>query len=127
MLVAIDGTSGSGKSTIAKLLARKLDFFILNTGLLYRMIAKYCIEHSVNIEVENEVSSIMKYINYPKADEDLHLEAISKVVPLIAKFEKVRSQVRTWQNNIVKDNNYIVEGRDIGSVVFPNADFKFFY
>ena len=126
MLVAIDGTSGSGESTIAKLVAARLDFSLLNTGLLYRMIAKYCIDYKINTENEIDVIKIANVIAYNTIHENLHTEIISEVVPIIVKHEKVRSIVRNWQKEIEKDKKYIVEGRDIGSVVFPNANIKFF-
>jgi cytidylate kinase len=127
MIVAIDGTSGSGKSTIAKQLAIKTGFELLNTGLIYRKITKICIDSNILPENIEGVLNQIKTISFEDIqNQNLHTEIISKNVPFYAKIEEVRKEVRKIQRNYSRDKNIIVEGRDIGSVVFPDAEIKLF-
>lgn len=127
MIIAIDGTSGSGKSTVAKLLAENLSFELLNTGLIYRKITKECLDKSITAENTVEMLKLIDLISFNEIEkQNLHTEEISKNVPEYAKNESVRKIVRTIQRNYAEGKNIIVEGRDIGSVVFPNAEIKLF-
>ena len=127
MIIAIDGTSGSGKSTVAKLLSEKTGFELVNTGLIYRKITKYCLERNINYKEINEINKILNQISFTNIkDEMLHSEEISKHVPLFARYETVREFVRKIQRSFADGKNIIVEGRDIGTIVFPNADRKIY-
>ena len=146
MIIAIDGTASSGKSTLAKRLARKLKFVYCNTGAIYRAITIKAVRKFGDDGYEKySEDEIANYINDIKIDEgfnesgeffirldgeDVSVEVnapkISQLVPYYAKLPKLREISRRIQVHIATTNNSVVEGRDIGTVVFPNAEVKFF-
>ena len=127
MIIAIDGTSGSGKSTVAKLLSEKTGFELLNTGLIYRKITKYCLNRNISYKEIDKINNILNQICFTNINNEmLHLEEISEYVPLYARYETVREFVRKIQRSFAEGKNIIVEGRDIGTIVFPNADRKIY-
>jgi len=127
MIVAIDGTSGSGKSTIAKLLSEILSFELLNTGLIYRKITKECLDRNIQVSNKKEILDLIQVLSFENIkNENLHTENISKMVPYYAREEEIRIFVRKIQREIAFSKNIIVEGRDISSVVFPDAEIKLF-
>lgn len=87
MIISIDGTSGSGKSTIAERLKNEIGFSLINTGLLYRLIAKDCIDKEIDILFEQNVVDVVNSIDYKILPSELHKEEISRIVPIIAKYE----------------------------------------
>jgi len=142
MIIAIDGTSSSGKSTLSKALAKNIKFAHLNTGSIYRAISLLVLKQNIplsstqqiincakkaNIKVVFEHGESEVYINGIKETKSLRSPEVSNVVAEIAKIEGVRKCTRIIQNNVANaSDNLIVEGRDIGSVVFPNAEIKIF-
>ena len=137
-IITLDGPSGAGKSTIAKLLAKKLSFKYLDTGAMYRAVTLYMIKHHVDINNNSEVISVLNNlsINFDNAgriyldDEDV-TEAIRsmEVVNLVSKVSSisiVRQNMVSLQRKIAEGGNYVVDGRDIGSVVFPDSKYKFY-
>lgn len=137
LIVAIDGPAGSGKSTIAKLLADKYKFTYIDTGAMYRMITFYFLEKKVNIndndEIEKALASISldmkdgKFIlNSKDISKEIREPEVSNNVSKIASLKKVRENLVDLQRKISKDKNVILDGRDIGTVVFPNAQLKIF-
>jgi len=127
MIIAIDGTSGSGKSTAARLLAKELNIELLNTGSLYRSITLECLNLGIDLNDEEKVIGIVKKFNFSDIDlENLYTENISSNVPIVASIPKVREFVRKYQYTTSLKTDIIVEGRDIGTIVFPQAEFKFF-
>lgn len=146
MIIAMDGTASSGKSTLAKRLAKKLGFVYCNTGAIYRAITikadRTFGEKGYEKYSEDEIYNIVKEVDiqegYTKEGEffvsldgeDVTAEAnsayISSIVPHYAKIPKLREIARVIQHQIATTNNSVVEGRDIGTVVFPNAEVKFF-
>lgn len=142
MIIAIDGTSGSGKSTIAKKLAKNLEFGFFSAGALYRAITykildlhiseneddkiKYVIENT-NIVYKFNGSDNEMYVDGINITEKLHTEEVSNFVSKISCKLYVREYVRKLQRETPNYNeNIVMEGRDIGSVIFPNADLKIF-
>ena len=140
MIIAIDGTSGSGKSTLAKMLAKKLNFGYFSAGALYRTITykalnlhikpdeddklQYMIEHTDIVYTYDGVRNVMLLDGIDVADF-LHNEEISSQVAKYACKPYIREFVRKLQRDTQNHNeNIVMEGRDIGSVIFPNADFK---
>ena len=143
MIITFDGTSASGKSSIAKTLAQQTNMCFISTGLLYRAITKKFLNlgispnddekikfvlETTNIEyIQNKENNIIKVDGLIQNPKELKSPEVSNATPLYASKEFVRAYIRTIQNMIAKQNkNIIMEGRDIGSVVFPNADFKFY-
>lgn len=141
MQIAIDGPAGAGKSTIAKKLAKKLDCIYLDTGSLYRAIAFYFYANQLDYRDENCVSQHMTYINidvkwFDKkqrvylnnicVDNYLRNNDISMVSSCISKYLCVREYLLKKQRDIACNINIVMDGRDIGTVILPDADFKFF-
>ncbi|KLI31584.1 (d)CMP kinase [Brachyspira hyodysenteriae] len=137
-IITLDGPSGAGKSTIAKLLAKKLSFKYLDTGAMYRAVTLYMIKHNIDINNNSEVISALNNlnINFDNAgriylDNEDVTEAIRsmEVVNLVSKVSSisiVRQNMVSLQRKIAEGGNYVVDGRDIGSVVFPNSKYKFY-
>lgn len=139
--IAIDGPVGSGKSTLAKMLAKKLEFHFLDTGALYRGVACYIKyknidkidEQSIN-KIVNELTIKIKFINNIQHviinnldfTAQLREEDISMLSSQISNYKSVRDKVLLLQREFAKENNCILEGRDIGTVILPNADVKFY-
>jgi len=137
MVIAIDGPAGSGKSTIAKLLAEKLDFTYINSGNLYRAITLGCLRQKIDISDSEKVIEFAKNINisYVKTDvfldgenvtELLHTDEIDKHSSPLSAIVPVRHIVNDLVRSLSKGHNIVVEGRDMTTVVFPNAEHRFY-
>ena len=138
--IAIDGPSGSGKSTISKLLSKKLGFINLDTGALYRALAYYLFKNNINYNCENfdeilknvDIKVIHKdfvqhtYLNGEDVSDYIRSPEISLIASKISSFPEVREYFLNFQRNFAECNNVIMDGRDIGTVVLPNADLKIF-
>ena len=140
--VAIDGPAGAGKSTIAKALARELGFQYVDTGAIYRTlgyffdligigpkdidgITKYIDECVIEIEWDEDGSQHM-FLNEIDVSEDIRTPEISKIASAVSAHALVRDALLDMQRSVAKTHNVIMDGRDIGSVVLPKADVKFF-
>ena len=143
MIIAIDGTTSSGKSSITKELAKQTKICHINTGLIYRAITKKCLNLNISQNDDDNIKFLLETTNleysYDKekitikidgliqCHKDLTSPEVSNLTPEIAQKDFVREYVRNIQKQLAKINpSVIVEGRDIGSVVFPNADYKFY-
>ncbi len=139
--VALDGPSGAGKSTIAKAVAKKLEYVYVDTGALYRTIAYYVISNGFDAKDENAVVSCLdkinvklKYIsgaqhvmlNGEDVSDKIRTPEISMGASAVSAIPKVREFLFDLQQDIAKHNNIIMDGRDIGTVVLPNAQVKIF-
>ena len=132
--IAIDGTAASGKGTLAKKLAEKYGFVHLDTGLLYRKVANELIIKKKNTEKNLAKYSfeIAKDLNFTELKkEDLRSEKTAKLASRIATYPKLRVILNSKQKEFVNNNKTkfpgcILDGRDIGTKILPNADFKFF-
>lgn len=142
MIIAIDGPAGSGKSSVAKLLAEQLDLPFLNSGLLFRSLAWTCLELGVdvsngkacadvvakiNLEVPDHEQVIVSYdtIKDRKLSSELRSKAVDEAVHSIAGLPDVRREVLALKRKIAKEQGGVIEGRTIGTYDFPDADFKF--
>lgn len=142
MIVTIDGTASSGKSTIAKRLAQKLGFVYCNTGAIYRAMTILILENfNEDYFNEDDFYNLVKdmsvvegfkngeffiTLNGKDVSSEINQHHISQAVVRYAKLPKLREVVRKIQRQIATSNDSVVEGRDIGTVVFPNAEVKFF-
>ena len=126
-VIAIDGTAGSGKGTLAKKLAKKLKFDHLDTGLLYRIYSYETIQTEEKNVSEKNIAKLLK-----KKDEIniLRTEEISKIASLISQKPQVRKLLVNFQRNFAdnppKAKGSVIDGRDIGTIIVPNAEVKFF-
>ena len=131
LIIACDGESASGKSTAAKLISKKYDLLLINSGLLYRYGSKLSIEHKPR-NIVSFLEKKFKSISYKKiAKQSLHSEKISNHVAVLAKNRKIRQIVNKFQRKIIKNNKRIcVEGRDIASKILsrkPKYDLAFYF
>ncbi len=139
--VALDGPSGAGKSTIAKAVAKKLEYVYVDTGALYRTIAYYVISNGFDAKDENAVVSCLDKINVKleyisgaqhvmlngeDVSDKIRTPEISMGASAVSAIPKVREFLFDLQQDIAKHNNIIMDGRDIGTVVLPNAQVKIF-
>ena len=140
-LIAIDGVAASGKSTTAKKLAGELGYHYLDTGAMYRAVALNLIDNgigkddnyavissleTVDIKVECKHDQMNIYLGDEEVSEKIRANEVSKLTSQISAIPEVRRMMVELQRALVKSNDFIVEGRDIGTVVFPDADMKFF-
>lgn len=143
MIIAIDGVSGSGKTTIAREVAKKLGYGFFSTGLYYRAITYRAMQLDVKESDEIVINALLArtdikistdkqgqnvcYLNDVDVTKQLNSEEISKNVPKYASQLYIRKYVQKLQHDTAKFNkNLVMEGRDIGSVIFPDADLKIF-
>lgn len=143
MIITLDGPSGSGKSTLAQKVACHLNYYYVNTGFLYRAIAyallhtyKYTHHEDVSVEHLEEIERNIVYhyidckagITYKNTDITSVLKnpEVTTVSSLIAQQQMVRDVVFVLQKKIAQQHNIVIEGRDIGSHVFPDAQYKFY-
>ena len=139
--IAIDGPGGAGKSTIAKALAKKLGFIYVDTGALYRAIGLYMIKKGVDlknadaiVEKLDEVKVELKYVNDEQrvllcgddVSEDIRKPEVSMAASDVSAIPAVRDFLLGLQRKMASENNVIMDGRDIGTVVLPNAQIKLF-
>lgn len=137
MIIAIDGPAGSGKSTIAKLIAKDLDLVYLDTGAMYRIFTlktlKENVEHT-NLKKINELLETLDididkdkfYLDKKDVSSEIRTTEVANNVSNIAALKEVREKMVSLQREFSKSKNVIVDGRDIGTVVFPNANVKIF-
>lgn len=135
--IAIDGPAGSGKSTIAKIIAKKLNITYLDTGSMYRAFTYYALENNVKSDDKSGIDKLLNsidlvldkgnvFVNDKDVTKEIRYENIDKSVSKYAAIKEVREKMVNIQRDISKGKSVIMDGRDIGSVVLPNADFKFY-
>ena len=132
IIITIDGPAASGKGRIAKYIAKKYNLTHIDSGLLYRKIAKLLIDNKINLKNINHIKKLLnKNNNFTlRNNRDLRNEHIGKVSSIIAKMNFVRKHVNKQQILYTKQKTektgFVIDGRDIGSVVFKNADLKLY-
>ena len=140
MIIAIDGPAGSGKSTTAKIAAEKLGFIHINTGAMYRGIALKCIQGKINPTDMYEIDNILSGTKLKFCGEDganlfmdgvnisseITTAEVTESVSRISAIPRVREKLVEYQREMADGIDVVLEGRDIGTVVFPDADHKFF-
>lgn len=141
IVIAIDGTSASGKSTNARIIARKLNFAYVDTGAMYRTLAWYCLQHRIDIHDEKAVAGALRtwkavlkciegnvqlHVGGYHPEKEIRTRETSAAVPHVAAVPKVRDWMKKKQRECLKFGSLVMEGRDIGTNVFPETDFKFY-
>src|SRR5439155_27097735 len=141
VVIAIDGTSASGKSTNARLVAQALGYVYVDTGAMYRTLAWHCLEKGVDVHDPKAVSGLLRKWKsklecvdgsvrltvdgyYP--EQEIRSADVSAAVSHVAAIPKVRKWMKKTQRECIKFGNLVMEGRDIGTNVFPETDFKYF-
>lgn len=141
-VITIDGLAASGKSTIAKHLADKLGYVFLSSGMLYRAVGLLALENSIDFEDVNLLVNKIKeskidlkidesgeaqlFLNNKNVTEKVRAPEVSEAASSTAKHEPVRAALLDSQRGAYTGSNIVVEGRDMGTVVFPDANLKFF-
>jgi len=139
--VAIDGPAGSGKSTVARMLAKRLAFTHIDTGALYRGVALLALRNKVSLDDESAVVAAaskckmefhqlpdgnLLHIDGENVNKEIRTEQVSQASSKVSAFPRVRALLLGLQRELGKDGGIVLEGRDIGTVVFPDAEVKIF-
>lgn len=139
-VIAIDGGAATGKSSLCKAISKALNIAYLDTGSLYRAMTLYYIMNNIEINDENVIANLenitisvdnvnsenVVYLNGEDVTKRLHENIVSNTVASVAKIPEVRKKVLNLQRSSAEEKSIVVDGRDIGTVVFPNADVKLF-
>ncbi len=141
MIVAIDGPAATGKSTSAKKVSRELGFTHLDTGAMYRCVTLSVLRNQITLDNENALSQLLNeldirleklddelvvYLNGEDVSDEIRKAEVTSYVSTVSALSQVRNALVRIQRNIAKNQDCVVEGRDIGTIVFPDAEFKFF-
>ena len=141
MIITIDGPAGTGKSTIARRVANALGFLYVDTGAMYRVVTYGLLKDDVDVDDANAIAKVIKYYNigikivgddkrYYLNDEDItreiRSEKVTALVSSVSAFKSVREYLVGLQRHLSQDVDAVFEGRDMGTVVFPNAELKIY-
>jgi len=134
--IAIDGPAGAGKSTIAKLIAKKLNYIYIDTGAMYRAITLKAMNLNIDLNDENSFNFVKKtkfkfintllFMDGVNVSKEIRETKVSNHVSLVSSHLSVRTNLVKMQQKMAKKHSVVMDGRDIGYKVLPNADFKFF-
>jgi len=147
LIIAIDGPAAVGKSTMGKLIALELGFLYIDTGAIYRAITWKVLKNNININDENMISNLVSdtcitierannkslndyyhiFVDGENVTEEIRNPRIDQNVSQIARLPKIRKQLIHLQRKLAEKGNIVMEGRDIGSVILPQADIKFYF
>ncbi len=139
MIIAIDGPAGAGKTTVARLLAKKLNIFYLDTGATYRALTFKALKEKIDLDDEEALENLAKNLSFhfdfsqdkifldgEDITDKIRQPIIDKNISKVAEKPKIRKVLVELQRRIVQDKDFVAEGRDTTTVVFPHAQFKFF-
>lgn len=136
-IIAIDGPSGVGKGTIAKKLSKILNINYIDTGAMYRAVAYTLITNNISLDNHKEIKKILPKINMEfknnvlylegkKVGKEIRTEEISKSASLVSSYDYVREYMVSLQRKLAEFDSCVLDGRDVGTVIFPKADYKFY-
>lgn len=140
-IVAVDGPAGSGKGTVTELVGQKENLVYIDTGAMYRCVTLYMLRNQINIEYMEKVKESLEkikielkveqgkqnvYLNNEDVSSEIRTEKVNKMVSPVSKIPMVREKLTQEQRKMSERQDIIMEGRDIGTVVFPNADVKIY-
>ena len=137
MNIAIDGPAGAGKSTVAKILAKKLNYNYIDTGAMYRALTLKAIQEGVDFNNTNSLVSLLEttkieiihetvFLDGKDVTSEIRTPEVDQKVSITAAVPEIRKEMVNLQRRMAKNTNVIMDGRDIGTVVLPDANFKFF-
>jgi len=144
IVIAIDGTSASGKSTNARLVAKCLGYVYVDTGAMYRTLAWYCLKQNTDVSdaravavtcrkwktrlgcINGDIKAVRLLVDGHYPEQEIRTKETAAAVPQVAAVPKVREWMKRQQRECIQFGNLVMEGRDIGTNVFPETDFKFF-
>lgn len=139
--IAVDGPAGSGKSTVAKMIARKLGIIYVDTGAMYRTVALHCTQEGISLEDEAAVVASLNglnmriqpdtegqriFLNEEDVTAKIRTAEIGKGASVVAAYQKVRERMVELQQEMAQEQSVIMDGRDIGTVVLPHAEVKIY-
>ena len=138
-IVAIDGPAGSGKGSVTKLIAKKLNLSCIDTGAMYRCVALHMMNKGIKIHELEKINELLKnieilldeenekvFLNGKDVTKQIRSVEVTKIVSQVSAIKEVRLKLVEMQRKIAKDKNIIMEGRDITTIVFPNANVKIY-
>jgi len=143
IVIAIDGNSGCGKSSTAKVLAQKLKYIYIDTGAMYRAVTLFFIKHNIDLKNDLDVEQALKqidisfeynietgknetFLNGKNVENEIRQMEVSNLVSPVSEISKVRRKLVDQQRRMGEGRGVVMDGRDIGTVVFPNAELKIF-
>lgn len=139
--IAIDGPAGAGKSTIAKIIAKNLNFIYVDTGAMFRAMAVFCLENGVDVQDEKKTAEAVKdvdvkieyvegaqqiILNGENVTGRLRTEEVGNTASVIAVYPEIREKLLNLQRKMAAETDLVMDGRDIGSFVLPNATLKIY-
>lgn len=141
LIVAVDGPAGSGKGTVTNLVGEELDLVTFDTGAMYRAISYYMIKNNIKLDDKEKILKMLDeininivfenrlqvlYLNNEKLVKELRTKEVNEIVSQVSHIPEVRNAMVKLQRKLAEGKNVIMEGRDIGTNVFPNADVKIY-
>lgn len=137
MIIAIDGPAGAGKSTVTRQLAKRLDYMFLDTGAMYRAVTLVALENEIPLDDSQRLAEIARSINLrfdgdtvfidgQDKSKEIRTQEVTRKIKLVADAVEVREHLVALQRRIAATGDFVSEGRDQGTVAFPNADCKIF-